>query len=259
MSEDKKNYLLNSVLKALKILDLFNLTDHALTLTDIAQSLGYSKSTCLNMIKTLESAGYLKKIHNTQTYRLGFKVLELGYRFRSTMPVIQYSLPALEELQSLTEEIVYLTTHVGGRVLYLDGVYPGKRMMAYSVAGKTLPMHCTGCGKAMMAFLPEDEILHIIDNLGIPSITQYTISDKQALLDHLETIRKQGYALDVQEESLGVKCVAMPIRNTSGYPVAAISISGTVISMKDEKVESCVAMLARVCNSLSKDFNNFTL
>lgn len=256
---EEKNYLLNSVLKALNILELFNSVDHPLNLKEISETLNYPKSSCLNLIKTLESQGYITKINNTLSYRLGFKVLELGYKFRTSMPVIQYSLPVLEELQNQTHEIIYLTTHVNGRVLYLEGMYPGKRMMNYSVSGKTLPIHCTGCGKAMLAYLPEDEINYIIDKIGIPAVTKNTICTKDAMLKELEGIRKRGYSIDLEEESPGVKCIAMPILSSSGYPVAALSISGTIVSMKDEYFERYSELLSHACNSLAKHFNGFQL
>lgn len=128
-----------------------------LTLSQISRQLGLPKSTALNLIRTLESRGYLLYSPHSQTYQLGYNVMTLSYNLRTSMPIIQYALPFLEELQVKTGENIYLTSHIDGQALYLEGVYPSIRIGNYSVAGKRLPLHCTGCGKAMLAYLPEDE------------------------------------------------------------------------------------------------------
>lgn len=252
-----KQVTVNSVNKAFQILGCFSVAQPELTLTQISSTLSYPKSTALNLIRTLEQCGYLFRTSNGQSYRLGYKILELSYVLRSSLPVVQYSLPFLEDLQEFTNEIIYLTSHINGQVLYLEGIYPSRRMANYSISGKTLPMHCTGCGKAMLAYLPLDEQRQVIQKYGLQRFTDYTITDELKLYDELEEIRKRGYSIDFQEESLGVKCIALPILNSDGYPTAAISISGTVINMKDELLNGYAEMLSRVCNSLSANANLF--
>lgn len=247
--------LVGSVAKAMRVLNCFTTSHAELSLAQISSQLSIPKSTTLNLIKTLELDGYLQRIKNSQNYRLGFKLLELSYYLRSNLPVVQYALPLLEDLQIQTSEIIYLTSHINGRVLYLEGIYPSRRMGNYSICGKTLPMHCTGCGKAMLAFLPQEEIEYIIDYWGTPAITSHTISDREKLLEELALIRKRGYSIDLEEETLGVKCIAMAIRNSNGYPTGAISISGTTVSMKDDLLEGYAQLLSRVCNALIGNAN----
>ena len=249
--------LVNSVNKALNILECFTATQRELTLSQISRHLGLPKSTTLNLIRTLEANGYLLHLANTQTYQLGYKVMGLSYNLRASMPIIQYATPFLEELQVKTGENVYLTTHVDGQVLYLEGVYPSIRIGNYSVAGKRLPLHCTGCGKAMMAYLPKDELEEVINQWGLPKITKNTITTRERLEKELALTRKRGYALDLEEETLGVKCVAMPILDSTGYPAGAISISGTVMSMRDELIEDYAKMISRVCSVLIANAHQF--
>lgn len=242
--------LVNSVVKALDILECFTPTQRELTLAQISRQLGLPKSTALNLIRTLESKGYILCVPNTQTYQLGYNVMTLSYSLRTSMPVVQYALPFLEELQVKTGENIYLTSHVDGQVLYLEGVYPSIRIGNYSITGKRLPMHCTGCGKAMLAYLPEEEFEAVLRRWGLPGLTPHTITSRERILEEMANIRARGYAVDCEEETLGVKCVAVAIRDGSGYPCGAVSISGTTISMRDEHLEEQAKMIARVCSVL---------
>ncbi len=247
----------NSVNKAFRILSCFTRFEPELTLAQISKQLAIPKSTALNLIRTLEQCGYLIKSKNSQSYRLGYKILEHSYVLRSSLPVVQYALPLLEDIQEKTNEIIYLTTHINGQVLYLEGIYPSRRMANYSISGKTLPMHCTGCGKVMLAYLPQEEIHQIVEQHGLPQFTPRTITTTDALMNELSQIRERGYAIDIEEESLGVKCIAMPIRNKAGYPTAAVSISGTIMNMKDELLNGYAEMLSRTCNNLSNNADLF--
>ncbi len=247
ISDDTPEGLVHSVHKAMPVLNCFSQPEPELTLSQISKKLALPKSTTLNLIKTLEFGGHLLRMPNGQ-YRLGYKLMELSYNLRISLPIIQYATPFLEEIQIKTGENIYLTTHINGRVLYLEGMYPSIRIGNYSIAGKTLPMHCTGCGKAMLAYLPEEETEKIIEKWGLQQITQNTVHQKERLYEELASIRKRGYAIDIEEETLGVKCVGMAIRDSSGYPTGAISISGTVMSMRDELLDDYAKMLSRICS-----------
>jgi len=242
----------NSLAKALRILDCFSILRPELNLTELSQQLKIPMSTLLNMIRTLKDGGYLIKVKNSQNYRLGFKLMELSYKVRASLPVIQLAVPYMEELQSKTGEIIYLTTHINGRVLYLECVYPSKRSITYSVYGKTLPMHCTGCGKAMLAYMPEKTVDAIIDQWGLPRITPNTITSAAKLKKTLAKYRELGYAIDNEEEGHNVRCIAMPIRDPNGAVAGAISISGPLVAMTDDKFPEYAKLLAGACNFLSQ-------
>lgn len=246
-----------SVVKALNILDCFTITRSQLSLAQLSTQMSYPKSTTLNLVRTLESSGYLLKDPITQNYSLGYKILNLSYLLRSSIPVIQYALPFLEDIQKNSGEIVYLTSHINGQVLYLEGIYPSRRMTNYSISGKTLPMHCTGCGKAMLAYLPEQQQKEIILRWGLTKMTPNTITNEEALNEEIKLIRSCGYAIDMEEESPNVKCVAVPVLDSNGYPVAAVSISGTVMNMKDSLLNDYAKMLSRTCSLLSAKASEF--
>lgn len=238
--------------KALKVLDCFAPSQTELTLAQISRLLEIPKSTLLNQIRTLEEAGFLMRVRDGQAYRLGYKIMELSYCAHTAMPVVQYAVPVMEDLQVATGEIIYLTSHIGGRAFYLECVYPSRRSIAYSVAGKTLPMHCTGCGKAMLSQMPTEQVEEIIQKHGLPPVTQNTITDHDKLMECLAVYRRKGYALDNEEETMGVKCVAMAIRTGRGDVAGALSISGSTLSIRTDNIEQYAELLSRACNTLSQ-------
>jgi len=249
--------LVASVQKAMNILNCFSTTQPQLSLAQISSLLAYPKSTTLNLIRTLEHSGYLLKDQKTQNYSLGYKILNLSYLLRTSLPVVQYAMPLLEDLQQKTGEIVYLVSHLDGQVLYLEGLYPSQRMVNYSISGKILPMHCTSCGKSMLAYLPREKQDEIIKRWGLPRRTPNTITTKEELLKELEAIQVRGYAIDLEEETPNVKCISVPILNSEGIAVAAISISGTVMNMKDDLLPGYAEMLSRTCAVLSNQAHEF--
>ena len=256
-NEQRAGWRVRSVIKALHILELFTPTQTELSLAQLSRLTDMPKSTLLNMLKTLESEGYLLHLQKTQTYRLGYKTLQLGYSVRSSMPIIQYAIPFMEDLMSKTHETVYLTTHVNGQVFYLDGVYYSRRFGKYSITGKTLPLHCTGCGKAMLSYMAREETESIIRRWGLRRFTPNTITDPEALFAEIAATRERGYAIDTEEETLGVRCVATAIRNTQGRPVGAVSIQGTTMSMTDERIAECARLTASVSTILSEHAHLF--
>lgn len=226
----------SSVEKALTILDCFDADRPELSLAQLCRLLNAPKSTTLNQLRTLESMGYLFRAENTQNYRLGYKIMQLNYHARASLPIVQYAARVMEDLKEKCGTNVYLTSHINGRVFYVDCAYQNRRSIAYSDAGKTLPMHCTSCGKAMLSYMPESQVRAIIDKWGMKRSTEHTCTDYSALLEDLRICRERGYAIDDEEESVGVRCVAAAIRTSSGEVAGALSISGSAVHMTDEAV-----------------------
>ena len=254
---EKNENIVGSVLKAIQILDCFHPDNPNLNLSQISKHLEIPKSTALNLIQTLESEGFLLRVKSGNTYQLGYKNIELGYRATTSLSILPYAIPIMEEVQEKTGEIIYLTTHINGQVFYLQCSYPSRPKVSYSVRGKMLPMHCTGCGKAMLSYLSQEFVQHVIDVHGLRAITPNTIIDPDQLFKELEITRQRGYARDNEEETLGVRCVGIAIRNTNGQAVGALSLSGSVLTMTDENADKFANLLSNACNLLSQHANLF--
>lgn len=240
----------SAVGKALSILDCFSISRPELSLAQISAELGIPKSTALNQIRTLEDRGFLYRVANTANYRLGYKIMQLNYCVHASLPIVQYALPIMEELKNQTRCNVYLTSHIDGRVFYLECMYYNRRTIAYSDSGKTLPMHCTSCGKAMLSYMPEPQVQAVIDRWGLPEVTANTITDQAAFMRELEACRRRGYAVDNEEESVGVRCVAAAVRSSKGEVAGALSLSGPAVSMNESDIDSCAALVINAAAEL---------
>ena len=251
MNDEKKNGLVSSVSKAVGILDCFTREQPELSLAKLSVMLGMPKSTLLNQLRTLEEASLISKTPDGQAYCLGYKLMELGYKTYSSISVISNAVPLMEGVMNTTGRFVYLTSHLNGRVFYMESVTPAHRNVTYSISGKTLPMHCTACGKAMLSRMSEDAVKEIIERNGLAKITDNTISDPDEFFEELRLTKLRGYALDNEEESYGVKCYAMPILSAEGAVAGALSVSGSAISMKGNPTSEELDILASACNSLA--------
>ncbi len=249
--QDKNGWRVNSVGKALQILGCFDLRNSELSLTQISEQIHAPKSTTSNLVKTLLSEGYLRRSGTSQNYLLGLKLFEQGSYVRNSLPIISYAIPIMEDITRETGEITYLSTIVGDKLMILEGIYPSRRFNAYSTAGKRLPLHCCSAGKMILSTLPEELVLQITAN-GMYQSTPNTIVTQQGLLKELEKIRKAGYSIDHEEETLGVCCASVAIYGAGSRAVGAISLSGSSRSVTDEKIEASLPHLDKAAQFLSR-------
>ncbi|HHV63136.1 MAG TPA: IclR family transcriptional regulator [Firmicutes bacterium] len=226
-----------SLFKVMDILRCFSEDKPEWGVSELSRRLGLPKSTVHSILATLEKGRFVEKNPNNNCYRLGLRIFELGYVVRCSMGIREYAIPYLEDLQEKTQEIVYFTVPCEGEVLYIEAVYPSKRLVHYSIVGRKAPMHCTGVGKAILAYLPDEVVDEIIRIKGLTRYTENTITDALALKEELALTRQRGYAIDNREHDPGIKCVAVPIRDRwSGNAVGSISVSGPALHFSDERI-----------------------
>jgi len=254
---EKMNWKVNSVVKALNIFDQFGETTQELSLAQLSGMLDMPKTTTYNLVKTLEEEEYLRQSNVSKNYLLGLKLFEMGYRVKNSLSIISYSIPLMEEIMRVTGEITYLSSIYRDKILILEGVYPARRDVAYSISGKTLPMHCTSAGKVILSYLPEEMVDRILNSSGMLPNTSNTITNPEELKEELELIRKRGYSIDREEESYGVKCASVAIRDYQGIAVGGISIAGTVRSMSEEKIQRSISVMEKAARFLSQKASLF--
>ena len=195
-------------------------------MTKLSRSLGFPKSSVHSILETLETEGLLEKNAETNKYHLGLKLIELGNRAQLNLDICKIAHPYLKSLNSLTDETVHLTVLDKDEVLYVDCIESQQWLRTYSVIGVRAPLYCTAVGKAIMANLDYKDVKHIVEEKGLPKITENTITTEEALLVELESIRTKGYAIDNMEHEDQLVCIGAPIRNSKGEAFASISVSG---------------------------------
>ncbi len=233
---DADHIKVKSLYKALLILEEFMKTDTFLGVNQIAESLALPKSTVSNILSVYESRGFVERDAHSGKFKLGIKALELSNHTYQTNDVRRILQPYMQELGRFSMENVLLATYNAGEVVYIGAVHEERSTFSGRyLIGVRAPAYCTGIGKAMLAFLGEKELQRVVEE-GLRPFTENTIVDEKRLRDEMETVRRQGYAVDNMEHEFGIKCVGVPVRNAEGEVIAGLSISGPSLRMSEEKI-----------------------
>jgi DNA-binding IclR family transcriptional regulator len=193
----------------------------------VSEGIDLSPSTTFRLLTTLSYHNYIKRDERTNQYRLGLACLELAHAYTDSNDLRKVALPELEALRDDVKETVHLAVLDNMEIVYLEkltGLH-AIGMMSSRVGGRA-PAHCTGVGKALLAYQKPDLIRSHYKKQGLTRFTDTTITEPEVLMQELEGIHQRGYAFDKGEHEYEVRCIAAPIFDLSGDVVAALSISG---------------------------------
>jgi DNA-binding IclR family transcriptional regulator len=258
---DKTNhrYHVPNLERALAILEFLARRPDGLSMAKIAQSLGLPENSVFRITMTLLDLGYLLRDPQTKRFTLSRKLLALGYAAVSEHSLVEVALQSMRALRDATKETVLINTMLGDEGLVLEQV-PALHAFRFVVdPGMRFALHATGPGKAMLAFLPEWERTSMLDRLELTRFTANTITEKDALADELARIRDYGYAIDRGEHVEGVHCVAAPIFNQYGYPIAAIHVTGPPFRLPAEAFPSIATLVIAHAEEISRRLGHETV
>jgi DNA-binding IclR family transcriptional regulator len=236
--------VVQSLDRALSLLDLVSFSDHELSLGEFASRSGLTKSTTHRLLRTLELRGFVARTPVSGSYRPGLK----NFRGFQGGPLVHR---ALADLAERSGETANLGALAGAMVLYVDRADSPQALRWQLGVGERVPAHCSGLGKAILAHLRADAVERLLPP-RLEAVTEHTITDRRGFLDQLAGVRRRGYALDDEEFMEGVRCVAMPIIGPGGEAVAAVSISGPAFRFTDEVIRSGVASLRRATTAIGR-------
>ena len=247
--------------RALAILDTLSVEGPDLSLAEISDKLGLHKSTAHRLMMVLDRHKLIERNSVNGRYRLGLKLFELGTRAVSQLDLRERARPFLEKLVLEASETVHLCILDDSEVVYLDKVEPARSVRMATSVGRRNPAHCTAVGKAIMAYQSEAQVEEIVRKQGLRAMTANTITSFAELKKELNAVRERGYAVDNEEIEEGVRCVGCVVRNFSGEPLAAISISAPSFRLTKEKVKDVARSVVEVASALSAElgFKNDTL
>ncbi|HYF95263.1 MAG TPA: IclR family transcriptional regulator [Symbiobacteriaceae bacterium] len=246
--------LVATLVNGLRILEtLAHAGSEGLGVTEVATRLREHKSTVLRLLVTLENEGYVGQDARTLNYYLRTKLFQLGSAGLAGMDLVKVARPHLDRLGALTGEVVHLGVLDEGEVVYIIKVDSQHVINMYSRIGRRSPAHCTGLGKALIAYLPDDQLEQLIRLRGLKQYTPNTISDPAALRAHLAVIRERGVAFDHEEHEPGVRCVSAPVRDHSGAVVAAVSVAAPTLRLTPEQAEALVDTVRATANVISDE------
>ncbi len=232
--------VINSVIRALAILDLLGQSGTELGITEISRELSLHKSTVFRLLSTLVTAGYVQQNPKTEKYYLGIHLAQLGMTVLNNIDLRKVAKPFLKELMNVCNEAIHLGILDQDEVIYIDKIDMDRPLTMGSHIGGKSPGYCTGLGKVLLAYLSEDSLKKLISKGKFHRFTSNTITDPTSLMEHLVRIRDQGYAIDDEEHELGIRCVAVPVRDHQGSVIAALSVSGPTLRMTREKLDQVV-------------------
>lgn len=217
--------MINSVVKAIRILNLFSAAEPRLSLATISARMEMPKSTVHNLLNTLLAQGFIEKVDGDH-YALGAAPLSLTQRIRVNVEVRDPAAPLLRHLADVTHESVYLTVLDGDFALYIYAIESPQRLEARTAVGNRAHLHCTAVGKAMLAHLAEEECSAILARQGLPAFTPLTITDAALLAEELALTRRRGFSIDCEGHERGAYCIGAPIFAAQGTVLGACSVSG---------------------------------
>ena len=204
---------------------------------ELADQRDIPKSTAHVYLKTLQDTGYVVK--RDQEYHLSLRFLKHGGYVRHHLEVYQASREKIDELSRVTGEVATVGFEEGGLRVLLYRTEPAEAISDNAPTGEHTRMHWTALGKALLSQLSDDKIHDIVAQYGLPEATENTITDGQTLLNEVEKIRSQGYAIENEERVMGIKSLAVPITDLDGSAGnAAISIAGPKREFGKDRIET---------------------
>lgn len=202
-------------------------------ITEIAESLGIAKSTAHRHLTTLEQKKYVFK--ENDVYFLGLKFLKMGEDARTRKDYYTLAEPIVEEIAETTGERAQFLVEEHGKAVYLYRSVGEHGVQTEASIGTRIDLHSTASGKVILAYLPEDRVVEIIEEQGLTPRTNQTITETDALFEELEEIRKRGYSYNDQESVEGLRGLSVPVTDLSDHIIGALSISGPTQRMKGER------------------------
>jgi DNA-binding IclR family transcriptional regulator len=250
--------LIGAVERALTILDLFTMSAPELGITEIAAATGLHKSTAAGLVHTLAIKGYLAQNPLTRKYRLGLKLVERAALVLGSLDFRQAALPCLRQLRDAFDETVNLALLDDGQVVYVECLPGTKALGMQSKIGQRGPFHSTALGKAIMAYYQPTEVAAHIAHYGLRRITAHTVTDPAVFHRQLAEVRRLGYALYDEENEHGGRCVAAPIFDHTGRPVAAISVSMPTLRLPLAEAAQVGARVREAAQAISASLGHVT-
>jgi DNA-binding IclR family transcriptional regulator len=219
--------MIKSVEKIIAILNILNETPN-LGVTKIAEMIEVNKSSAYRLLSTLEMHDFVQRNPETKKYKLGLVFLKYYSNIISDLSLTHVARPSLEKLVADTGESAHLCVlSKNNTAIFIDNISgPGKINVNVRV-GSEEEFYCSAVGKNLVAFMPTEKLNKLVDSVEFKQHTIRTVTSKNVLLEQLERIRQQGYAMDDEEIFTGVRCVAAPIRDYKGNVVASLGISGS--------------------------------
>lgn len=222
-----------------------------LTLTELAGRLDQSPATVYRVLTTFEGHGLVELDPIQQTWHVGAGAFRIGSAFLRRTNIVERARPFMQVLVDATGETANLGIRQGGKVLFLSQVETNRSIRAFFPPGTMSPLHASGIGKALLSAMEDDAIRRLVREAGLEGFTPKTLTGTARLLEDIALARARGYALDDEERTVGMRCVAAAVTNAGGQAVAGLSVSGPVSRISEAAVRDFAAHVTAAARGLS--------
>ncbi len=242
-----------SLARALALLNAAAEAADGATLTDLAQQVGLPASTAHRLLTTLEQERYLRFDAASRLWSVGVQAFVAGSAYTRSRGLVALARPHLRRLMEACEETVNLAAEDEGTAVYLAQVECRQMMRAFARPGARVPLHCSGVGKALLAHASDTHLARILHRHGMARLTVKTLATPAALKQALAEARAQGYAVDDEEHAVGLRCLAAPVFDEEGAAVAAVSASGPMVRITDGRLPVLGRMVLAAAQAISAE------
>jgi IclR family acetate operon transcriptional repressor len=221
-----------SLTRAMQLLELLADDDEGYRLVDIAAHSGLSSSTAHRLLTTLEQRRFAQFDRETSLWYVGVRCFSVGAAFGRRRRITDLASPVMRRLRDSAGESINLGVADLGDIVFVTQVESREMVRAIGKPGFRAPLHGTAMGQAILAAMAEDDVLRYLRAYGLPRLTDNTIARASRLHEALGEVRRAGYAIDDEQNALGLRCIAAAIRDEHGQPFAAISLVGPTQRIK---------------------------
>ena len=226
-----------SLVRALALLNrIAEAPDAGAPLTDLAQQVGLPSSTAHRLLTTLEQERYVRFDPEGRLWSIGVQAFMAGSSFTRARSLVALARPPMRRLMEDGGETVNLAVEDDGMAVYLAQVECRQMMRAFARPGSRVPLHCSAVGKAMLSAMSDRSLAKTLHQHGMPRLTVKTITTPTVLRADLQRAKTAGYAVDDEEHAVGLRCIAAPVFDETGDVIAAVSASGPMARIVDERV-----------------------
>lgn len=243
-----------SLLRALSIVNALAESDEGTGLTDLAQRVGLSTSTAHRLLTTLEQERYVHFDAERKLWSVGVQAFHAGSAFIRSRNLVVVARPHMRSLMEESGETVNLAAEDDGQAIYMAQIECRQMMRAFASPGGRVPLTCSGVGKALLSEMTDAEVGRILRRTGMVRPTEKSLATPAALRDELERTRRRGYSIDDEEHAVGMRCCASVIFNEFGEPVGAVSVSGPMARITDDRLPLLGAMVKATADAISHQF-----
>jgi DNA-binding IclR family transcriptional regulator len=249
-----ERYLVPALMRGLQVLQSLSGETRRLSLSELAEAIGVTRSSAYRLIYTLDHMGFLKSDAQTKTYTLGPQALRIGYAYLKSRDLVAVAAPHLEHLRDVTGWSAHLGELQGRDVVYLARMATRRSVASNVQVGARLPAHATAMGRVLLAALPESEVRALYRDTLLQAYSAQTPTTIDALLAQLKVDRLNGFVLQDSGFEPGVASVAAPIRDVAGEIVAAINVSAVTILTREGELHGVLkSEILKTAEALSRD------